>query len=81
MPLSAGSMLRANGPQSPNGTAVNASAILGLTGAGGDLEDQLKQQQQERQKKLLSGIADPGSMGLGGSTLLGAAGQLFGLTR
>lgn len=81
MPLTAGSLLRANGPQSPNGTSVNASMMLGLGAAGSQLQDQLTDQEAERRRKLLTGVDDPGSGGLGGSTLLSAAGQLFGIGR
>lgn len=66
------SMLAANQPQSPNGTS-NASAALGLTGAGGDLQQQLKDDLEQRRKKMTSGFSSEGS---GGFSL--AAGELFG---
>lgn len=73
MPLSPLSMLAANQAQTPNGTSLNASAALGLTGAGGDLQQQLKDDLEQRRKKMTSGFSSEGS---GGFSL--AAGQLFG---
>lgn len=81
MPLRMGSMLKAVQTQTPNGTAVNASLQLGLPGLGNDLQQSLQDQEEERRKKLLSGVDTPGSGGLGGSSLLSAAGQIFGMTR
>lgn len=77
--LTASSMLGAVGPQSPKGVAVNASMMLGLPGLGNNVQDQLKQQDEERKKKLLAGTQDnPVKYG---SDLMGASGSLFGLTR
>lgn len=67
------SMLKANQPQTPNGTSLNASAMLGLGGDGSDLQQQLKDGLDERRKKLTSGF---GATGSGGFSL--AAGELFG---
>jgi hypothetical protein len=68
------SMLAANMPQTPNGTSLNASGVLGLSGgAGGDLQQQLKDDLDQRRKKLTSGF---GASGSGGFSL--AAGELFG---
>jgi hypothetical protein len=77
MPLDAMSALGAIQPQSPKGTAVNASMMLGLPGLGNNLQDQMSQQDSERKKKLLAGTQDnPVEYG---NTLLGASGSLFGL--
>jgi hypothetical protein len=79
LPLTAKSMLGANQPQSPRGTAVNASMMLGLPGLGNNVQDQLSEQQSERKKKLLAGTQDnPVQYG---NTLLGASGTLFGMGR
>lgn len=44
-------MLKVNQPQTPNGTAVNASAALGLTsGLGQGLMDQTSDELKQRQK-------------------------------
>lgn len=54
MPLTASSMLKANQPQTPNGTAVNASSILGLPGLGNNLQDDLEDEvTKQRKQKLL----------------------------
>lgn len=67
-------MLAANQPQTPNGTSLNASAMLGLgQGAGGDLQQQLQDDIEQRRKKMTSGTS---SVGSGGFSL--AAGELFG---
>lgn len=79
MPLTAMSMIGTAQPQSPKGTAVNASMMLGLPGLGNNLQDQKAQQEHERKKKLLAGTQDnPVEYG---STLLGASGSLFGIGR
>lgn len=70
MPMNAASMLAANQPQTPNGTALNASAMLGLPGLGNNLQDDLENQIRQRRKQLLPGPHD--------STLYGASSALFG---
>lgn len=77
MPMTAMSMLGTAQPQTPNGTAVNASMMLGLPGLGNNLQNQMSEQDKERKKKLLAGTQDnPVQYG---SSLLGASGTLFGL--
>lgn len=77
MPLTAMSMLGTAQPQSPKGTAVNASMMLGLPGLGNNLQDQMSQADSERKKKLLAGTQD--NKVEFGNTLLGASGTLFGM--
>lgn len=72
MPMTAGSMMKANLPQTPNGTALNASAMLGLPGLGNNLQDDLSDELKKRK-------ADAALMGSG--TLMGASGQLFGAVK
>lgn len=80
MPMGPSSMLKANMPQTPNGTALNASMMLGLPGLGNDLQDQMKDQVAElRKKQGLSGINNPTAYGAG--DLLNASGSIFGTTR
>jgi hypothetical protein len=75
MPLNASSMLAANQPQTPNGVALNASAMLGLPGLGNNLQDDMKDQMDERKKKLLViGNDQPGPRG---SSPLDAASLIF----
>lgn len=77
MPITAMTMLGTAQPQTPKGTAVNASMMLGLPGLGNNLQDQMSEQDQVRKKKLLAGTQDnPVKYG---NTLLGASGELFGL--
>jgi hypothetical protein len=78
--FTAGTMLAANQPQSPKGTSVNASMTLGLGVPGNELEGQLKDQEEERRKKLLGDMngSTPSDYG---ANLLSASGQIFGTTR
>lgn len=55
MPMNAASMLAANGPQTPNGTSLDASAMLGLPGLGSDLKRDTEQQIEDRRRKMLEG--------------------------
>lgn len=73
MPLNASSMLAANQPQTPNGTALNASAMLGLPGLGNNLQDDLNEELKKR--RAAAGMDDPTATGTGG---LGAAQMIFG---
>jgi hypothetical protein len=50
MPLNANSMLAANQPQTPNGTSLSASAMLGLPGMGDDLKDQTADELKKRKQ-------------------------------
>lgn len=79
MPLKATSMLAANQPQTPNGTSLNASAMLGLGAPGQDLQSQLSSELEERKKKL-SAITS-GLDGAGYGSPLTAAGAIFGGAR
>lgn len=72
MPLTAMSMLKSVQPQTPNGTALNASAMLGLPGLGNNLQDDVSQQLEERRKK---GLAD--ATGLDPMSF-GASSEIFG---
>lgn len=79
MPLTALTPLKTAQPQTPNGVAVNASMMLGLPGLGNNVQDQLKQQEEDRKKKLLSATQEkPGEYG---NALLGASSTLFGSAR
>lgn len=73
MPLDAASMLKANQTQTPNGTALNASAMLGLPGLGNNLQDDLNEELKKRRQA--AGMDDPTQAGTGG---LGAAQMIFG---
>lgn len=75
VPLTANSMLKSVQPQTPNGTALNASAMLGLPGLGNNLQDDMDQQLEERRKK---GLADATGMD---PMQYGAASQIFGETK
>lgn len=77
MPMNATSMLKANQTQTPNGTALNASAMLGLPGMGNNLQDDLADELKKRKQD--QALANPNSYGAG--VLLGAAGQVFGATK
>jgi hypothetical protein len=64
-------------PQSPNGTAVNASMMLGLPGLGNNLQDDMKDKMDAMRKgKILLGT--DGNPTAYGSPLLGASQSLFG---
>ena len=70
MPMGPLSMLKANQTQTPNGTALNASQMLGLPGLGNNLQDDLT---EELKKKKLDQ-----QLGAGPSTqFMSAATQLF----
>ena len=53
--MNAASMLAANQPQTPNGTSLDASAMLGLGGLGSDLKEQTQQEIDDRRRKALQG--------------------------
>ena len=64
MPMNAASMLAANQPQTPNGTSLDASAMLGLGGLGSDLKEQTQQEIDDRRRKMLAGdFASPAQYG------------------
>jgi hypothetical protein len=71
MPLDANSMLGANGPQTPNGTAMNASAMLGLPGLGNNLQDQASAEEFAKRRKMLA-------LSEGNTAMYGAADMLLG---
>lgn len=54
MPLTANSMLLANQPQTPNGTALNASQMLGLPGLGNNLQDQASAEEFAKRRKMIA---------------------------
>lgn len=72
MPMNAASMLGANQTQTPNGTALNASAMLGLPGLGNNLQDDLAEELKKRRQD--PSLANPGSFG----AQLSAANMIFG---
>lgn len=72
MPLDASSMLGANQPQTPSGTALNASQmLLGLPGLGTNLQDQSSAEEFARRRKMLA-LTD------GNGAMYGAADMLLG---
>lgn len=71
MPLDAGSMLAANGPQMPNGVSMNASQMLGLPGLGNNLQDQASAEEFAKRWKLLA-------LTEGNAAQYGAADMLLG---
>lgn len=72
MPLDASSMLGANTPQTPNGTALNASQMLGLgAGLGTALQDQSSAEEFAKRRKMLA-LTD------GNAAMYGAADMLLG---
>jgi hypothetical protein len=71
MPLDASSMLGANSPQMPSGTAMNASQMLGLPGLGNNLQDQASAEEFAKRRKLM-GLTE------GNEAQYGAADMLLG---
>lgn len=74
--MNAASMLKANQTQTPNGTALNASQMLGMGGApGNELQDQMAEELKKRKLEQQIGA------GMGSAALGGAAASLFGSAR